>query len=90
MDHFWKITFEISSSIERFTGGRLLALKFDKEKITKLSSMIRRWDNAPHWRDIRTFSFHLRIPDKDKPIVRGEVFVNEVPLGMRDIIGEET
>ena len=40
MDHFWKITFEISSSIERFTGGRLLALKFDKEKITKLSSEV--------------------------------------------------
>lgn len=30
----------ISSSIERFTGGRLLALTFDKEKITQLSSEV--------------------------------------------------
>ncbi len=57
--------------------------------LQKDDEMIRRWDNAPHWRDIRTFPFHLHIPDKDKPIECGEVFVNDVLLGIRDIVTEE-
>jgi len=51
--------------------------------------MIRRWDNAPHWKDIRTFPFHLHLSDKDKPIECDEVFVNDVLSGIRDIIGAE-
>ena len=51
--------------------------------------MIRRWDNAPHWSGIRTFPFHLHIPDKDKPIECGEVFVSDVLLEIRDIVKEK-
>jgi predicted RNase H-like nuclease (RuvC/YqgF family) len=57
--------------------------------LQKDDEMIRRWDNAPHWRDFRTFPFHLHIPDNDKPIECGEVFVNDVLLGIRDIVTEE-
>ncbi|MEN4017732.1 MAG: DUF6516 family protein [Methanobacterium sp.] len=51
--------------------------------------MIRRWDNAPHWKDIRTFPFHLLLSDKEEPIECDEVFVNDVLLEIEDIIGEE-
>jgi hypothetical protein len=51
--------------------------------------MIRRWDNAPHWKDIRTFPFHLHFSDKDKPIECDEVFVSDVLLEIKNIIGEE-
>jgi len=27
----------------------------------------RRWDNAPHWAEIATFSHHVHEPQKDKP-----------------------
>ena len=57
--------------------------------LQKGDKMIRRWDNAPHWRAIRTFPFHLHIPDKDKPIECEEVFVSDVLREIRNIIGEE-
>ena len=56
--------------------------------LQKDAKMIRGWDNAPHWRDIRTFPFHLHIPDGDKPIECREVFANDVLLEIGDIIGE--
>ena len=58
--------------------------------LQKDDKMIRRWDNAPHWRNIRTFPFHLHVTDKDKPIECDEIFVNEVLLEIGNIIGEET
>ena len=57
--------------------------------LQKDDKMIRRWDNAPHWSGIRTFPFHLHIPDKDKPIECGEVFVSDVLLVIRDIVKEK-
>jgi len=56
--------------------------------LQKDDRMIRRWDNAPHWRGVRTFPFHLHVPDKDTPIECDEVFVNDVLLEIRDIFGE--
>ncbi len=47
--------------------------------------MIRRWGNAPHWVDIRTFPFHVHLIDTDKPVECGEVFVNDVLSEIRDI-----
>ena len=57
--------------------------------LQKDDEMIRRWDNAPHWKDIRTFPFHLHLSDKDKPIECDEVFVSDVLLEIKNIIGEE-
>jgi len=57
--------------------------------LQKDDKMIRRWDNAPHWKDIRTFPFHLHLSDKDKPIECDEVFVSDVLLEIKNIIGEE-
>ena len=53
--------------------------------LQKGDKMIRRWDNAPNWMDIRTFPFHLHLPDTDKPVECGEVFVNDVLSEIRDI-----
>ncbi|NIA11300.1 MAG: hypothetical protein GWP10_16640 [Nitrospiraceae bacterium] len=57
--------------------------------LQKGDKMIRRWDNAPHWRSIRTFPFHLHLPDNDKPIECGEVFVDGVLVAIKDIFNEE-
>ena len=57
--------------------------------LQKDDKMIRRWDNAPHWKDIRTFPFHLHLSDKDKPIECDEVFVSDVLLEIKNIIGVE-
>jgi len=41
--------------------------------------------------DIRTFSFHSHIPDTNKPVECGEVFVNDVLSEIRDIFsGKKT
>ncbi len=53
--------------------------------LQKGDEMIRRWDNAPHWGGIRTFPFHLHLPDTNKPVECGEVFVNDVLSEIRDI-----
>jgi len=37
---------------------------------------------------IRTFPFHLHIPDKEKPIECDEIFVNDILMEIRDIVGE--
>ncbi|MCL0087680.1 DUF6516 family protein [Dehalococcoidia bacterium] len=54
--------------------------------LQKDDKMMRRWDNAPHWRGIRTFPFHLHISGKDKPIECGEVFVNDILLGVKEFL----
>ena len=64
-------------------------IEMNVEPKTQSHKMICRWDNAPHWRGIRTFPFHLHIPDKDKPVECGEVFVSDVLLVIRDIVKEK-
>ena len=57
--------------------------------LQKEDKMIRRWDNAPHWRGIRTFPFRLHLPDNDNPTECGEVFVDGVLSEIKDIFSEE-
>lgn len=58
--------------------------------LQKDDKMIRRWDNAPHWGDIRTFPSHLHLQDKDEPVECEEVFVSDVLLEITDILGERS
>ncbi len=39
---------------------------------------IRRWDNAPHWNEVRTYPFHVHIKDKEEPIESKEMFISDV------------
>ena len=40
--------------------------------------IIRRWDNAPHWKNIRTYPFHTHIKDKEEAVESKEMFVSDV------------
>jgi hypothetical protein len=53
------------------------------------NEMIKRWDNAPHWKSIKTFPFHVHLAGNDKPQASMEVFVDDVLLELRELIGEE-
>lgn len=41
-------------------------------------SIIRRWDNAPHWKKVRTHPFHVHIKDQEEPVESKEMFVSDV------------
>ncbi len=56
--------------------------------LQKDDKMIRRWDNAPHWKGVRTFPFHLHLPDRDEPVECGEVFVSDMLSEIKDIFDE--
>lgn len=40
--------------------------------------LIIRWDNKPHWRDIRTFPHHMHVHEKDKALPSHRVTVSDV------------
>ncbi len=53
--------------------------------------VIKRWDNAPHWRNVRTYPFHAHIKDKEEPIDSKEMFVSDVIEELKKFIHiEET
>ena len=41
-------------------------------------TVIKRWDNAPHWKDIRTYPFHTHVKDQEIPLESKEMFVSDV------------
>jgi len=40
--------------------------------------IIKRWDNAPHWKNVRTYPFHMHIKDQEEPLESKEMFVSDV------------
>ena len=53
----------------------------------KEENMVRRWDNAPHWPEVKTFPHHLHIESEKKVSEFREVFVEDVLNEMEAIIG---
>ena len=53
----------------------------------KEAKMVRRWDNAPHWPDVKTFPHHLHIENEKKVSECREVFIEDVLNEMEAIIG---
>ncbi len=41
-------------------------------------AIIRRWDNAPHWKKVRTHPFHVHIKDQEEPVESKEMFISDV------------
>lgn len=46
--------------------------------VQKEEKMVRRWDNAPHWPEVKTFPHHLHIESEKKVSECREVFVEDV------------
>jgi hypothetical protein len=53
----------------------------------KEETMVRRWDNAPHWPDVKTFPHHLHIESEKKVSECREVFIEDLLNEMEAIIG---
>jgi len=54
--------------------------------VQKGGEMVRRWDNAPHWPDMKTFPHHLHIESEENASECREVFVEDVLNEMEAII----
>ncbi len=54
--------------------------------VRKGDKMVQRWDNAPHWPNMRTFPHHLHFGCEKNAIECGEVFVKDVLDEMKKII----
>lgn len=54
--------------------------------VQKETKMVRRWDNAPHWPDMKTFPHHLHIESEKNISECREVFVEDVLNEIETII----
>ena len=46
--------------------------------LQKDNEMIKRWDNAPHWRSLKTFPYHVHHGNETEPKESPEVFIEDV------------
>lgn len=78
----------------KLVGGYVLhineALGWDFRRysyhVQKEEKMVRRWDNAPHWPDMKTFPHHLHIESEKNVSECREVFVGDVLSEIETII----
>jgi len=47
---------------------------------------VRRWDNAPHWKNIKTFPYHAHDQNVAKPFESPEVFIEDVLQYLKEMI----
>ncbi len=50
--------------------------------------ILKRWDNAPHWKDVRTYPFHMHIKDQEAPLESKEMFVSDVIEELKKLVLE--
>ena len=46
--------------------------------LQKGDEMVRRWDNSPHWKDLKTFPHHVHLGNEAEPKECPEVFIEDV------------
>lgn len=46
--------------------------------LQKGNEMAKRWDNSPHWKDLKTFPFHVHQRNDLRPKESPEVFIEDV------------
>ena len=56
--------------------------------IQKGEQMVRRWDNAPHWPDMKTFPHHLHLDSEKNASESREVFIEDVLGEMKTILSD--
>lgn len=49
-------------------------------------TIIRRWDNAPHWKNIKTYPFHVHTKGLQEPLESKEMSVSDVISELKKII----
>ena len=54
--------------------------------VRKGDQMVRRWDNAPHWPNMKTFPHHFHLGSEKSAFECREVFVKDVLEEMKKII----
>ena len=57
--------------------------------IQKDGKMVRRWDNAPHWPERKTFPHHYHLHSEKEALECREFFAIDVLLEIRDLIKSE-
>jgi predicted RNase H-like nuclease (RuvC/YqgF family) len=57
--------------------------------IQKDGKMVRRWDNAPHWPEMKTFPHHFHLHSEKEALECREFFAIDVLLEIRDLIKSE-
>ena len=57
--------------------------------LQKNEKLIRRWDNAPHWPQMKTFPHHLHLTGEKDVRECPEVFIKDVLLEIKCIIKSE-
>ncbi|AKB12152.1 MAG: DUF6516 family protein [Methanosarcina flavescens] len=46
--------------------------------LQKEDAMIKRWDNSPHWKNLKTFPYHIHKGNEAEPRESPEVFIEDV------------
>ena len=58
--------------------------------LQKGNDMIKRWDNAPHWKNIKTFPYHIHIQtngENDVGLMESpEVFIDDVLRDLKNML----
>jgi len=78
-------------AIAQLTGGYTLyineALGKDFRRYSyyfqKGEQMVKKWDNAPHWPNLKTFSHHFHIDSEKSALECREVFIEDVLKEMK-------
>jgi len=51
--------------------------------------IVKRWDNAPHWKNVKTNPFHVHTRDHEEPQESKEMFVSDVISELKKLIAFE-
>lgn len=54
--------------------------------VQKDGKMVRRWDNAPHWPEMKTFPHHFHLHSEKEALECQEIFAPDVLQEIRDLI----
>jgi hypothetical protein len=46
--------------------------------LQKGDEMVKRWDNSPHWKDLKTFPYHVHNGNEAEPRESPEVFIEDI------------
>lgn len=54
--------------------------------LQKGNETIKRWDNSPHWKDLKTFPHHVHQGEETEPRESPEVFIEDILREMKKML----